>query len=424
MTALPASWTTRPLGELGSPVRKSFTPESEIEYEVWSVPSFADGRPERLKGSEIGSAKLQVEPGDVLISKINPRINRVWQVTDQGNGLMRLASPEWLVFRTADDVLSGYLRHLLSAPDFRQYITDAVSGVTGSHTRAKADHILRFEVPVPPLDEQQRIVATLEDHLSRLEAALRLADSSVQRFAVFERSLIRSVLLGKVGPASGTPIDPGTGLPVGWSWKTWPEVGESQNGKAFSSRLYQSEGVRLIRPGNLSTDGSMSWTESNTRHLPLEVADENPRYVVGEGEIIMNLTAQSLKDDFLGRVCMTGTGEIALLNQRLARLTPKHVSPRFAYFVFRSPMFRDFVAALNTGSLIQHMFTKQLAQFRLPVPAIDEQVAMELYLDETLERARGIRRLLAPLRERGAGLHSSLLAAAFSGQLTKEPVHV
>jgi len=296
------------------------------------------------------------------------------------------------------------------------------SAVTVKHLSSRT--LAQIPLPLPPLDEQRRIVAILEDHLSRLDMALGMTKSAAERFRVFERSLLQNAILGRTGPAADKPVNPSTGLPRDWKWEPWPEVGESQNGKAFSSRLYQPDGVRLIRPGNLSSDGSMSWTDTNTRCLPPEVAEENPSYMVREGEIVMNLTAQSLKDDFLGRVCMTGAGETALLNQRLARLKPLRVESRFAYYVFRSPLFRHFVSSLNTGSLIQHMFTKQLADFRLPIPPMEEQVAIADFLDAEQVGLRHSEGLLSPLEGRATGLRRSLLAAAFSGQLTKEIANV
>src|SRR5205823_9569536 len=133
-------------------------------------------------------------------------------------------------------------------------------------------------------------------------------------------------------------------------------------------RDYQDSGIRLLRPGNLYGNGSVGWTERNTRLMPDRYADESADLVVGSGELVINLTAQSLKDDFLGRVCITSEGERCLLNQRLARLTPVVILPRFMLWVFKSVHFRQFVVGLNTGSLIQHMFTSQLQDFLFPLP--------------------------------------------------------
>ena len=57
--------------------------------------------------------------------------------------------------------------------------------------------------------------------------------------------------------------------------------------------------------------------------MPDEWEHKHPNYIVSANELVMNLTAQSLKDEFLGRVCLTKDGEHCLLTlQRIARLTP------------------------------------------------------------------------------------------------------
>jgi type I restriction enzyme S subunit len=89
--------------------------------------------------------------------------------------------------------------------------------------------------------------------------------------------------------------------------------------------------------------------------MPEKWAADYPGHLIGPDELVINLTAQSLADEFLGRVCLTSPGEHCLLNQRIARLTPVLLPPRFLLCVFKSPWFRKFVASLNTGSLIQHM---------------------------------------------------------------------
>lgn len=162
-------------------------------------------------------------------------------------------------------------------------------------------------------------------------------------------------------------------LPDNWTWVRWEQIGFSQNGRAFPSKEYQAQGVKLLRPGNLHVSGKVVWNEGNSRHLPKRWATEFPEFIVGPRELIMNLTAQSLKDEFLGRVCLTGSDERCLLNQRLARLSPIKVLPEFILWLFKSSVFRRFVDELNTGSLIQHMFTTQLGDFLLPLPPLPEQ---------------------------------------------------
>src|SRR5262249_47100602 len=148
-----------------------------------------------------------------------------------------------------------------------------------------------------------------------------------------------------------------------------------QNGRAFPSKQYQDAGIRLLRPGNLHVSGRVEWTNDNTVCLPHSWALDCPDFVLGAGELLMNLTAQSLKDAFLARVCIKGDPQPALLNQRIARFLP-HTSadPRpYLLVYFKSRFFRSFVNGLDAGSLIRHMHSKDVARHVVPVPPLDEQ---------------------------------------------------
>ena len=174
-------------------------------------------------------------------------------------------------------------------------------------------------------------------------------------------------------------------LPTGWTWVMWREVGTCQNGRAFPSTEYSMKGVRLLRPGNLFADGTIVWNSSNTKCLSESWAERFPEFVVGESEIVMNLTAQSLKDAFLGRACLTAVGEHCLLNQRIARLTCYAMSPRYTLWLLKSGAFRDYVdGGLNQGALIQHMFTKQIDEFEFALPPLAEQHRIVAKVDELM----------------------------------------
>ena len=185
-------WEAKTLGELGFAARESTEVSPGPEYELWSVPSFAEDEPEISRGSEIRSAKLRVLPNDVLVCKMHPRINRVWRVRQPAEHREQIASTERLVFRTHSDagLLQSSLIHLVSAPAFREWIVSEVSGATGSHTRAKADGVLRQQVPIPPISEQQRIVGILDEAFSGIATARENAERNLRNArAPFESHL-------------------------------------------------------------------------------------------------------------------------------------------------------------------------------------------------------------------------------------------
>ncbi len=96
----------------------------------YSVPSFESGSPEVVNGWEIKSNKQIVETGDVLISKINPKINRVWVVGKYINSRI-IASTEWIIIKN-QSISSEFLAYYFKSPEFRSKLCSNVSGVGGS----------------------------------------------------------------------------------------------------------------------------------------------------------------------------------------------------------------------------------------------------------------------------------------------------
>ena len=167
-------------------------------------------------------------------------------------------------------------------------------------------------------------------------------------------------------------------------------------------------------------DGRVYWTEKNTRFMPQRYAEKASPLLVGPRELVISLTAQSRKDDFLGRVCITSRDEVCLLNQRLARLTPIEISPSFMLCVFRSFTFGKFVSDLNTGSLIQHMFTRQLDEFIFPLPPLEEQNSIVENVEDQLSVIDRLETGLVAKLESARGLRQSILKHAFTGRLVPQ----
>ena len=126
--------------------------------------------PEIVKGSDIGSSKQKVEENDVLLCKINPRINRVWIVNIKKDN-KQIASTEWIIITPGKNVNPKYLLWGLRSPYFRNLLTSNVSGVGGSLTRARPKEVMTYTFPLPPLSEQKRIVDRVESLLGKIDEA-------------------------------------------------------------------------------------------------------------------------------------------------------------------------------------------------------------------------------------------------------------
>ncbi len=262
-----AVWSCFALSDLGREINDTVRPQRGVTYDLFSVPAYAAGHPERIDGSQIGSSKKVVRAGDVLICKINPRINRVWLVGPE-DGLPQLASPEYLAFRLSSDFpeLGPWLVWYLRSPGFRRWITLNVEGATGSHTRAKSGPILRQSVPIAPRQERETILSAVQQQFTRLdvaEAGLRRVLSWV---GVFRRSVVaratsgrlassgtfcvsplrptksREASQGRTSTAQAVPVRDGKrgaasaaasqDLPHGWQWVGLRDLGELDRGRS------------------------------------------------------------------------------------------------------------------------------------------------------------------------------------------------
>ncbi|MBS5049582.1 MAG: restriction endonuclease subunit S, partial [Desulfovibrionaceae bacterium] len=181
---LPEGWKWVRLGDYNCYVGETVNPEffQGSTFELYSVPSSSVNYPEIIVGKKIGSSKQSVEPGDVLLCKINPRINRVWIVTGYTNNKL-IASSEWIIFRNRN-IVSKYIMYCMKSKYFREYMLSNVSGVGGSLMRAQPKYVRLYPIPLPSFDEQQRIVDRIESFFAKLDEAKAKVEAVLDGFEI------------------------------------------------------------------------------------------------------------------------------------------------------------------------------------------------------------------------------------------------
>ena len=167
---LPYGWSIGSFSQVNMFISETVDPSNSTDemFELYSVPNFDVGVPEIIIGKEIGSSKQSVCENDVLVCKINPRINRVW-IAGHITSYRILGSSEWIVFRN-NMLFAPYLRHYFSSPHFRKLMLSNVSGVGGSLMRAQPESVKKYPVLIPPYQEQIRIAERIDELFALLVA--------------------------------------------------------------------------------------------------------------------------------------------------------------------------------------------------------------------------------------------------------------
>lgn len=158
-----------PLGALAEQMKQTINPANlgEAEVDHFSLPAFDDvGTPERIPASDIMSNKLHVASPAVLVSRLNPRIDRTWWARPS-TGVVALASTEFLVLSAPSPL--GLAAAWLAVRDgfFRSELQRRVTGTSGSHQRVRPDDALAIDVP----DYRTLDAARLEGVSALLESA-------------------------------------------------------------------------------------------------------------------------------------------------------------------------------------------------------------------------------------------------------------
>jgi len=165
---IPAEWSIASFQEIVSLNKDTVNPMKtpDTKFFHFSIPAYDESQsPKKEYGAAIRSQKFLV-PGDaVLLSKLNPEIERVWLV-DVKTDECAVCSTEFLVFQAKAPFTRAFLYCLACSVGIRRELEGLVTGTSKSHQRAQPEAIHNIQIIVPPpmiLKAFSRIVAPLLD---------------------------------------------------------------------------------------------------------------------------------------------------------------------------------------------------------------------------------------------------------------------
>ncbi|MGO3280635.1 MAG: restriction endonuclease subunit S [Brevibacterium aurantiacum] len=137
------------IGDIAQRASSSVNPQNiDGKVEHFSLPAFDGGDgPENTIATDIKSNKFLIESPCVLVSKLNPRIPRIWNIPS-GFDEVALASTEFVVL-VPQVLSSSALWASLNTQAFFDEMKGKVEGTSGSHQRVKPQEILDAVIPDP-----------------------------------------------------------------------------------------------------------------------------------------------------------------------------------------------------------------------------------------------------------------------------------
>ena len=409
---VPENWVWVRLGAVNKYISKSVNPISEPDkiFELYSVPSMVDNYPEIIAGSDIGSSKQSVCKKDVLLCKINPRINRVWKVSQFTDNEL-IASSEWIIIRN-NHIDENYLMYCFQSKYFREFILSNVSGVGGSLMRAQPKYVQTYPIPLPPLSEQQRIVERIEELFAKLDEAKERLQEVADSFAVRKAAILHKAFTGELTKQwrreNGVSDE-------SWEEKKLHEVAFVQTG-VMKGKHYNGETKLLpyLRVANVQ-DGYLKLDEIKEIAIDVNLIE---RYSLRKGDVLFT---EGGDYDKLGRGTVWNNEIPGCLHQNHVFAVRPNTSILFDCFLAYQSNSRYgkkyFLSCSKQTTNLASINSTQLKNFPVLLPSLPEQHEIVRLIDDLLARERSAQQAAEQALASIDLMKKSILVRAFRGEL-------
>jgi type I restriction enzyme S subunit len=347
--------------------------------------------------SEVSSGYTFFREGDVLFAKITPCMENGkvaiahGLIDDVGFGTTELH-----VIRPGPRVLAEWIYYLLRRPDIREDAAAHFTGAVGQQ-RVPDKWVNELPIPVPPLDEQRRIVGQIGAQLGAINAAAK--DVEAQRFSLdaFRKAIVRETLSSHLQEYQRVDLSDlcSARAQYGLSLKSSSE-GECPILKMFN---VEPNAMNVTRLDRISGEA---------------VSDD---FVLQPGDILFNRTNSA---ELVGKTAVWDDDFKATFASYLIRLRVDHemANPYYVAEYINSAFGRSFIESVMGRAIGQvNVSASSLMRMRIPVPPVAVQDA---FIERIEALAAELNKIAEALRRRQTAVDAfrpALLRAAFSGNL-------
>ncbi len=478
----PQTWVRARLSEIATVNPSGSTVFADDEDLVSFVPMAAveelSGRVDLGLRRPFGAVKkgfTRFRNGDVLFAKITPCMENGKVAVAQGlAGGIGCGSTEFHVVRPHAGVHPDYLRYFLVQAAFRQKARRNMQGAVGQQ-RVPVEFLREAELPLPPSNEQQRIVSKLDELFSRMDEGERALERVQRLVARYRQSVLKAAVTGELTRAwrekrraEGTPlessetllarilqarreaweqaelakmqakgitpandkwkeryVDPSppdcaglVDLPEGWVWASAEQLcGFITKGTTPpATAMTAGHGdVPYIKVYNLTFDGSLDFSKD-----PTFVSTETHRRLLSRSKVVPGDVVMNIVGPPLGKVSIVpATAAEWNMNQAVAVFRPfTGCDAGFLAWYLLSRTALDWYSKKAKATVGQVNLTLEICRATpVPLPPMSEQEAILELIGVEVSRLVNLAASLEHDRLAAAAMRQSVLSSAFSGSL-------
>lgn len=390
------AWPTVRLGEVTAQVQRAEVPLPGTTYRQIGVKLWGVGAYERevMDGSQTKYGQLfRAEADDIIVNKIWARNGSVAVVPPSLAGCF--GSGEFPMFAPNKERLDPHWMHWLTkTPGFWNQCDEKSRGTSGKN-RIRPEQFLNIEVPLPPLAEQRRVVARIEELTGQIQEARGQREQTAKEGEALLQNSVARV--------------------IGAGWPTTPLERAVDPERQITYGIVQAgdhipDGVPYIRVSDMAKP---RLTTAGMLRTSTEIATRYRRSAVREGDIVFAIRATIGKMRFVPKEL-----DGANLTQGTARIAPseKALAP-YLYWALQSRDVATSIQAATKGSTFKEITLGRLRTISVPLPPLPEQHRIVAELDALQAEVDAVTKLQAETAAELDALLPAILDRAFKGEL-------
>lgn len=378
---LPKTWKWLTLKSLVIPTKQIIPEESFTYLDVSSIKNFQIDEIKRLDPSNAPSrARKVVQPGMVLFATVRPYLKNIC-VSPELPGQV-IASTAFATMTCSKDLNNRYLFYFLRSDFFTDLVKSKQRGI--SYPAISEKDFYALPVPVPPLDEQIRIVAKLDDAFAEIDRAEKAYEELQTLAGVLRGQILQEAIQGKLVPQlvsdgvtkqiAEAPEEVPFDIPNTWSWIRGEELAVKR---------------KTIDPSTLTNDEIELWSipayDAGVAEKVSPGDIGSSKKVVQAGDVLLAKIVPHIERVWI--VSESANSLMKLASTEWLVYASELFLSEFMGLLFRSPYFRTKMMESVSGmGSLKRANPRTLAKVWLPVPPIKEQERIVIKVETLLKQ--------------------------------------